>query len=106
MSYESAHWLAADATFLLKTRMAMVEASIHISAEAPETPYHSQRVAYATACLRLLGTNDSEHHKLAVSIALDPLGASIAAGSADADFYNAVSAVWNAHAGIVSLPVQ
>jgi hypothetical protein len=104
MSYDAQYWLAQDAAFLQKTKMGMVHAANDVSSEDPTTPYHDQRVAYATLCLRQLDTGGDESPKLAYSVAADPLGVGINALSADVVFYNAVSAVWNAHAGVVTVP--
>lgn len=104
MAYSDAYWLANDAAFKQNTLMAMVDVANNVSSEDPATAYHAERAAYATLCLRLIGTDEDQHLKLAYSVAMDPLDATIAADSPDADFYNAVSAVWNAHAGVVTTP--
>jgi hypothetical protein len=103
MGYAEQFWMAQDAAFLQKTKMAMVKVSNDVNAEEPATPYHDQRVAYGTLCLRQLDTGGDETQKIAYSIALDPLGVGINVESADSVYYNAVSAVWGAHAGVVTI---
>jgi len=104
MAYSDKYWLANDDAFKQKVLMAMVDIANDVSSEDPATAYHAARTAYATLCLRLIGTDEDQHLKLAYSVALDPLEAGIAADSADSLFYDAASAVWNAHAGVVTTP--
>jgi len=94
MSLTSQETEAQDPTFVAKVKASAANAAIAIASEADNTPGHEQRVDYGTLFLR---TPEAEAPKLALGVAgqiANPLAAS------DSAINNAVSAIWNAYAGI------
>ena len=84
-----------DPIYLAKVTQSAVKTAIAVNSEAPATAFHAQRVAFATAVLN----NPSDlGRKLTHGVATQVSGAT----PTDANIDTAVSAIWNAYAGVVT----
>jgi hypothetical protein len=86
--------LANNATFQLKTGMAMVQIAETIAGENPNTANHEKRMQWATMVLR-----DPITWTMRMAYGVSALGTISDAASADANYVSAVSTIWNSYAG-------
>ena len=93
MTYAQIRNLAVQNTFIDQVRVAITTAAINISAEAPETANHANRVAYALQVLRNPGGYAAV---MAEGAAQD---ANVQTAQSDANVMSAVAGQWNAYAG-------
>ena len=88
--------IATDDSFKRRVEISMLNAAIAISAEAGGTPNHTNRANYAKLVL-----NDPERYMPLFALAITAYDQTLTTASPDTAINTAVSAVWNALAGVV-----
>src|SRR2546425_10571290 len=86
--------VASDGDFRTRVEIAMLAAAIAVQGEAPATPNHANRAAYAKLVL-----NAPESYVTLFSLAICAFNSSLTSVSPDATIQSDVNAVWNALAG-------
>ena len=81
--------------YLAKVTQSAVKTAIAVNSEAPATAFHAVRVAFATT---VLNSPSDLGRRLAHGVATQVAGAT----PTDANIDTAVSAIWNAYAGVVT----
>lgn len=95
LNYEKQLDAINEPAYIAKVTQSAVKTAIAVSSEPPATAYHAVRVSFATAVLN----NPSDlGRKLTHGVATQVSGAT----PTDANIDTAVSAIWNAYAGVVT----
>ncbi len=85
-----------EPAYIAKVTQSAVKTAIAVSSEAPSTPFHAQRVALATA---VLNSPIDFGRRLTHGVATQVAGET----PTDPNIDTAVSAIWNAYAGVVTV---
>lgn len=85
-----------DPIYLAKVTQSAVKTAIAVNSEAPATDYHAVRVAFATS---VLNSPTEMGKRIAHGVATQVSGAT----PTDINIDTAVSSIWNAYAGVVTV---
>ena len=85
-----------DPIYLAKVTQSAVKTAIAVNSEAPATAHHAVRVAFATS---VLNSPTEMGKRIAHGVATQVSGAT----PTDANIDTAVSSIWNAYAGVVTV---
>ena len=98
MSFQDAFALADDVVFQSRVCIAATKTAVAIMSEAPTTPGHQERGAYA---VKVLASPEVEAMNISMAVVTN---AAITADSNDGDIEFTVSSIWNAMAGVGLTP--
>ncbi len=85
-----------DPIYLAKVTQSAVKTAIAVNSEAPATAHHAVRVAFATS---VLNSPTEMGKRIAHGVATQVSGAT----PTDINIDTAVSSIWNAYAGVVTV---